>query len=188
MPVLRHRGHQYISVNIGCNSCVTGGGDFLEKKVLKCNKCGFCQEVCPTYAVTKKETDVARGRNWIARVVCHGDYEWGSKPEIEEHIKTCLLCKACVDNCPSTVLTDKIIMEAREKINNAKGFSLFHKLAYRGVFSYQNRFKRVSGIGRFYQYSGARWLVRETGILGIAGKLKRMEALLPPFPKKVLVN
>lgn len=155
----------------------------MEEKILKCNKCGFCQEVCPTYAVSKKETDVARGRNWIARVVCQGDYEWGSKPEIEEHIKSCLLCKACVANCSSTVMTDKIIMEAREKINNAKGFSLFHKLAYRGVFSHQKRFKIISRLGRSYQHSGARWLVQGSGVLGIANRLKRMEALLPPLPK-----
>ncbi len=158
--------------------------ELLEEKILKCVKCGFCQEVCPTYAITKKETDVARGRNWIARMVCQGDYEWGSKPEIEEHIKTCLLCKACIEVCSSTVLTDKIMMEAREKINNAKGFSLFHKLAYRGVFSHQKRFKTVSRLGRFYQHSGARWLVQGSGLLGIASKLKRIEALLPPLPKK----
>lgn len=156
----------------------------MEEKILKCNKCGFCQEVCPTYIITKNEANVARGRVRLARLVCEGSYKWGSEPEIEQHIKSCLLCKACVTNCPSSVATDKIIMEAREKINAAKGFSFFHKAAYRGVFSNQKRFKAVSGLARFYQYSGARWLVRNSGILGMVKKVKRMEDLLPPLPKK----
>jgi glycolate oxidase iron-sulfur subunit len=148
----------------------------MEEKILKCNKCGFCQEVCPTYTISKNEAKVARGRIRLARLVCEGNYKWGSEPEIEEHIKSCLLCKACVVNCPSSVKTDAIMMEAREKINAAKGFSTFHKIAYRGVFSNQKRFKTVTGLARFYQNSGARWLVQGSGILGVAKKLKRMEA------------
>jgi len=156
----------------------------VEEKVSKCNKCGFCQEICPTYIITKNEANVARGRIRLARLVCEGNYTWGSEPEIEQHIKSCLLCKACVTNCPSSVATDKIMMEAREKINAANGFSFFHKAAYRGIFSQQKRFKAVSGLVRFYQHSGARWLVRCSRILGIVKKVKRMEDLLPPLPKK----
>lgn len=156
----------------------------MEEKILKCNRCGFCLEVCPTYVISQNEANVARGRVRLARLVCEGNYKWDSDPEIEENIKSCLLCKACVAVCPSTVKTDEIMMEARDKINAAKGFTMFHKLAYRGIFSNQKRFKTASGLARFYQNSGARWLVQGTGILGIAKKLKRMEALLPPLPKK----
>lgn len=160
----------------------------MEEKILKCNKCGFCQEVCPTYIISKNESNVARGRIRLARLVCEGNYKWGSEPEIEEHIKSCLLCKACVTNCPSSVATDKIMMEAREKINAANGFSMFHKAAYRGIFSSQKRFKKVSGLARFYQHSGARWLVQGSGILGIVKKVKRMEDLLPPLPKQSFIQ
>ena len=156
----------------------------MEEKISKCNKCGFCQEVCPTYMITKSEANVARGRIRLAHLVCEGNYKWGSEPEIEQHIKSCLLCKACVTNCPSSVATDKIIMAARERINAANGFSFFHKAAYRGVFAEQKRFKKVSSLARFYQHSGARRLVRGSRILGIAKKIKRMEDLLPPLPKK----
>ena len=156
----------------------------MEEKISKCNKCGFCQEVCPTYIITKNEANVARGRIRLAHLVCEGNYKWGSEPEIEQHIKSCLLCKACVINCPSSVATDKIIMEAREKINAANGFSFFHKTAYRGIFAKQKRFKAVTRLARFYQHSGARRLVRNSKILEIMQKVKRMEDLLPPLPKK----
>jgi glycolate oxidase iron-sulfur subunit len=156
----------------------------MEEKISKCNKCGFCQEVCPTYLITKNEANVARGRIRLAHLVCDGSYKWGSEPEIEEHIKSCLLCKACITNCPSSVATDKIIMEARERINAAKGFSFFHKAAYRGVLAEQKRFKAASGLARFYQHSGARRLLRGSKILGVAQKIKRMEDLLPSLPEK----
>ena len=34
----------------------------LLKSILKCNRCGTCQDVCPTYRITGNENDVARSR------------------------------------------------------------------------------------------------------------------------------
>ena len=151
----------------------------LNQKIRECNRCGFCQDVCPTYRYTKDEAAVARGRVRLARLISEGKYDWGEEDEITEHIKTCLLCRACVVNCPSAVITDKIMIKAREEINYAKGFSLFHKLLYRGFLSHQERLKIAGSLARFYDRSGARWLVRNSGVLSALRKVKNMENILP---------
>lgn len=151
----------------------------LKKKIRECNRCGFCQDVCPTYRYTKNEAAVARGRVRLARLISEGKYKWGEEDEITEHIKTCLLCRACVVNCPSSVITDEIMMKAREEINFAKGFNLFHKLLYRGFLSHQERLKVAGTLARFYDRSGARWIVRNSGVLNTFRKLKNMENILP---------
>ena len=39
----------------------------------RCNRCGYCQSVCPTYLVTGVETEVARGRNHLVRASAEGE-------------------------------------------------------------------------------------------------------------------
>lgn len=122
----------------------------------------------------------------LARTVLEGKYNWGEEKEITEHIKTCLLCKACVTNCPSSVATDEIVMEARKEINYAAGLNLFHKLVYRGLLSDQKRLKAAGSLARFYDNSGTRWLVKNSGLLNSVKKLKHMENILPMGLKSTL--
>ena len=42
-------------------------------EVAKCNKCGFCQAVCPIFDITKDEQSVARGHNAHIRKLIEGD-------------------------------------------------------------------------------------------------------------------
>jgi len=158
----------------------------LQQYILLCNRCGTCQDVCPTYKMTGRENDVARSRIRLARLVLEGKYRWEEDQELIDAMKSCLLCKACVSNCPSGVPTDQIMVQARNEINKVKGISAFNKIVYRGVFSHPNRVAILGNLARFYQNSFASSLVRKSGFLKLFKDYGKAEQLLPVMPKKNL--
>ncbi len=158
----------------------------LLEKILQCNRCGTCQDVCPTYMITGNENDVARSRLRLIRLVAEGKYAWGEEAELSASIRSCLLCKACVSNCPSNVPTDEIMMHARNEINKASGMPLFNRLVYRGVFSHSDRLSVLAKLLRMYQRSFASSLVRKSGFLNLLKNYGKAEALLPPIPARSL--
>ncbi|MFK5953827.1 MAG: (Fe-S)-binding protein, partial [Desulfobacterium sp.] len=158
----------------------------LYQALLRCNRCGACQDVCPTYRITGNENDVARSRIRLVRLIAEGKYGWGNDQELTDHLKSCLLCKACVTNCPSNVPTDEIMIHALNEINKANGLPLFNQIAYRGVFSHGERLNVFSKLIRIYQNSFAQSLVRKSGFLSLLKNYGKAEALLPPIPEKNL--
>lgn len=120
----------------------------VKEMISRCNRCGFCQDVCPTYAGSGNEFDVARGRIRMMRMVEEHQYDLTSEKEILTQVDQCLLCGACVENCPSNVPTDTLLRRCREKILKKKGFSLFHSLLYRGVLTRQERLEKISALIR----------------------------------------
>ncbi|MEL7564162.1 MAG: (Fe-S)-binding protein [Dehalobacterium sp.] len=158
----------------------------LQEKILKCNRCGMCQDVCPTFKVTGNEVDVARSRIRFARMVMEDKYNWGEEQEMTQYLKSCLLCKACVASCPSSVVTDEIMMQARHQTNLARGLPLFNRVAYRGVFSHNFRLNVLGKLLRFYQKSGTRWVVKNSGVLKLLRNLGKAEGLIPVIPKASL--
>lgn len=158
----------------------------LQKSIFQCNRCGTCQDVCPTYKITGNENDVARSRLRLIRLVIEGKYQWGEEDEMTDHFKSCLLCKACVEACPSSVPTDQIMIHARNEINKLKGMPLFNRIAYRGVFSHGERLAVLTKLIRVYQNSFARSLVRKSGFLNLLKNYGKAEELLPPIPEKSL--
>lgn len=158
----------------------------LEKRILKCNRCGTCQDVCPTYKITGNENDVARSRIRLARLVIEGKYHWGEEDQITENLNDCLLCKACVAVCPASVPTDEIIIEARKYTHHKKGLPPFNRLAYRGVFSHNKRLGLLTRVIRLYQQSGMNRVVQRSGFLKLLKDWGKAEDLLPPMPVKSL--
>lgn len=128
--------------------------DYAE--IQRCNRCGFCQSVCPTYTNSGLESQVARGRIRLVRLLNDKKYDWRDDPGISEEVDNCLLCRACVVNCPATVNTDLIMLAARRDFLKINGLSLFQKLVYRGGLSHRQRLDRASFLMRLYEKSGAR--------------------------------
>ncbi|HEY3316304.1 MAG TPA: (Fe-S)-binding protein [Bacillota bacterium] len=91
----------------------------IYEEVAKCNRCGGCQAVCPTYAETRVEWSVARGRIALVRAMIEGKLPVG--PETLAPIYECLLCQKCVAACPSGVRTDQIMLAAREELMKTQG-------------------------------------------------------------------
>lgn len=82
----------------------------LKEEVNRCNQCGFCLAVCPTYQVTGNETMVARGRIAAVSEALAGRLGWA---EAAVSFDTCLLCRACTEVCPPGVATDFVVTRAK---------------------------------------------------------------------------
>lgn len=157
----------------------------LHEKILKCNRCGMCQSVCPIFRITGHEMDVARSLIRYTRMLVEGEYDWGEDQEITDHFQNCLLCKACVDACPSGVLTDQIMIQARSEINHVNGLPFFDKMVYRGIFSDNKRLDFIRHLLRLYQCSGLNWILakgRGTSLKNV----KKMGKFVPTMPKQSL--
>jgi len=95
----------------------------LEKEynaVVQCNRCGFCETVCPTYMVSGKETLSPRGRNQAFRELLEGKIK---NPEnASEIFSTCLTCHACTNVCFSEVPVAKLMSSARACAQDKNNF------------------------------------------------------------------
>ena len=83
----------------------------IETEILRCLKCGECQEVCPVYQDLGNESFVARGKIRLMRAVMRGEIEL--TPGVQERLNRCLNCNACLSRCPAGINTDELIFNAR---------------------------------------------------------------------------
>jgi glycolate oxidase iron-sulfur subunit len=79
--------------------------------LVSCIHCGVCLTACPTYAVTRNESDSPRGRIWFLRAA--GEGRIGLTPGLKEHLDRCLTCYSCETACPSEVKYRRLIEDAR---------------------------------------------------------------------------
>lgn len=86
----------------------------LEDKTMKCIRCGFCLDACPTFRLTGKETFSPRGRIYLVRSWLEGVIKFDS--DVVEALDTCLGCRACETACPSGVEYGAILEGARTHI------------------------------------------------------------------------
>jgi len=156
------------------------------EQVVRCNKCGFCQEVCPTYRVTGQEFAVARGRNRLLRLVVDGRLTLEGDPELKEYLYTCLLCGACTVVCPSGVPTDELVAAARADLTRRQGLPFLYRTALHGFLRSPRRLAVPMALLRLYQNSGVRWVARHIGLLHLVGTLGQVEGILPGIPRSSL--
>lgn len=81
------------------------------EEALRCNRCGFCQAVCPVFRVAKKESRVARGHNLQLRGIV--EKELRAERGVLDASFDCLLCRKCVETCFPSVKTDEIVLFLR---------------------------------------------------------------------------
>jgi glycolate oxidase iron-sulfur subunit len=83
-----------------------------EKTVSQCDRCGACLPVCPLFGTRDVESSGARGKNAIARALAEG----GIAPTagVLAAADFCLLCRACVEECPNGVRTDEAMIDVRQ--------------------------------------------------------------------------
>ena len=90
-----------------------------KKIVGQCDRCGACLPVCPLFGARDIESVSARGKNAIARALVEGGIE--PAPEVLAAVNFCLLCRTCVENCPSKVKTDEAMIDVRQYLVNQTG-------------------------------------------------------------------
>jgi glycolate oxidase iron-sulfur subunit len=82
--------------------------------VSQCSRCGYCEQACPTYVATGRESFSPRGRNQLVRLMLEGRLE--DPASAAEALSTCLLCGACQTVCPAHVPTADIVLEGRRAL------------------------------------------------------------------------
>ncbi len=77
----------------------------------RCVKCGLCLPHCPTYALTRDESESPRGRIALADALARGTLVPDDK--LLGHLDRCLLCRSCERVCPSAVPFAELMDDAR---------------------------------------------------------------------------
>jgi glycolate oxidase iron-sulfur subunit len=86
----------------------------IDDKTIKCIRCGFCLDACPTFRLTGQETRGPRGRIYLVRSWRENEIPFDS--DVVEALDSCLGCRACETACPSGVPYGEILEEARAHI------------------------------------------------------------------------
>ncbi|HSE02657.1 MAG TPA: (Fe-S)-binding protein [Methylomirabilota bacterium] len=149
-----------------------------------CVHCGICLPQCPTYRVLGEEMDSPRGRVYLMRAAA--DDRIGLTPTMARHLDLCLGCRACETACPSGVPFGQLLEATRGQLER-RGVTAPTRDAATlrfllEVFPHPARLGPMLHALRMYQWSGMQAVVRGLGLLAPFGKLRAMEALLPPVP------
>jgi glycolate oxidase iron-sulfur subunit len=141
----------------------------VEQYADQCMKCGFCSFFCPVYQEERTETSVARGKNYLAKLIIRGEQEF--TPEMGEILGKCLLCKRCVANCPSKTQIDRVVVAARAQMVKEKGLGFIKNFIFRRAMANRKAMGRYARLMQTFQ-----WLMPKT-----EGKIRH----LPDFIKSL---
>ena len=114
----------------------------LEDQLVVCMRCGMCQAVCPLYAETRREADVARGKLALLEGLAHRMFK--DPRGVAERLDRCLLCGSCAANCPSGVKVLDIFIKARIILATYMGLSPLKKLIFRGIIAHPQIFNHLA--------------------------------------------
>jgi glycolate oxidase iron-sulfur subunit len=130
----------------------------LEDRVQQCSRCGMCQAVCPLYAITGHEKDVARGKLQLLNGLMREMFQ--NSGGVSERINHCLLCGSCDAGCPRNVSVLEIFLTARSILAAYQGLSPGRKFFFRRIMAHPDLLNRVSDwLARFQHL-----FVRPSGI------------------------
>ena len=114
-----------------------------KNKVSPCDRCGACLPVCPLFGAKDVELSSARGKNAIARAIAEGGIE--PTPDALAAVDFCLLCRACVENCPSKVRTDEAMIDLRQFLVEKTGAANLKYRAAGGLLKNPGLVKLAAG-------------------------------------------
>lgn len=121
----------------------------LEDKLAVCTRCGMCQVVCPLFAETGREADLARGKLALLDGLAQ---EMFKNPDgVSERLNRCLLCGSCQAGCSSGVDVIEIFLKARSILAEFKGLPRTQKLLFRSVLAKPELFNTLSGFVSKFQ-------------------------------------
>lgn len=149
--------------------------------VVQCNRCGFCETVCPTYMVSGKETLSPRGRNQALRQILEGKIK---NPKLASEIfTTCLTCHACTNVCFSEVPVAKLMAHARSIVQQEHLPNLAEQFIFRYLLLHRALFSIFLWIGFFLKRIGISVFLKKLKLLKkISPELDAAEELVEKVP------
>jgi glycolate oxidase iron-sulfur subunit len=122
----------------------------LETLLSACTRCGACQAVCPVFARTGREADVARGKLALLDGLSAKMFE--TPDGVMDRLDRCLLCGACAAQCPAGVRGMEIFSLARFIIKDVMGLSPLQRIALRMILAAPKRFNHLIGAAARVQH------------------------------------
>ncbi len=119
------------------------------EELSRCMKCGNCMAVCPVYQTHRAEAGVARGKIAVAEAVLAGELAIDD-PEVVHMLFNCLVCKSCMQNCPTKVNFDRIMLALRAAIVRKKGLPLLKDMIF-GLLKQPRLFDTAMKVGAAVQ-------------------------------------
>lgn len=158
-----------------------------EEFLLECVHCGLCLPTCPTYSTLGVEADSPRGRLYLMTNVLDG--RLGLTKGVVEHMRLCLLCRACESACPSGVKYGRLMEAVRGQIlrrfRQPALERLTRHMVFKSMLPEQRSLELLFGISRFYQRSGLQWSMRRLGLIRLLpGQLRVLDQYIPPIPSR----
>ncbi len=101
----------------------------VREELDKCMKCGNCMAVCPVYITDKVESGVTRAKIAVAQAVLDGELELDD-PQVYSMLFNCLVCKSCMQNCPTKVNFDRIMLALRAALVRKNGLHWLKKMIF----------------------------------------------------------
>ncbi len=128
-----------------------------EKIVAQCERCGNCLTSCPLFRVAKIERVGPRGKNILTRALAQGGVEHDSKAL--DVVNFCLLCRSCVEACPSKLNTDAAMINVRQYLmDKANGPGIKYK-TLGSVLKSRNVVKMAAGMLAVLRKTGLNCMV-----------------------------
>lgn len=121
----------------------------LDDQMVACMKCGMCQAVCPVFAETMREGDVARGKIALLENLAHEMIH--DAEGVQHKLNMCLLCGSCAANCPSGVKVLDIFLKARVIVNTYMGLSPTKKAIFKGLLTKPALFNSLLDVASKFQ-------------------------------------
>ena len=121
----------------------------LEDQLVVCMRCGLCQAVCPLFAETGREADVARGKLALLDGLLQEILK--NPGGVQDHLSRCLLCGSCAANCPSGVKVLDIFIKGRAILAGYLGLSPLKKAVFRNLLAKPGTFNRIMAWGAKFQ-------------------------------------
>ena len=121
----------------------------LEDQLVVCMRCGLSQAVCPLFAETGREADVARGKLALLDGLIQEILK--NPGGVQDHLSRCLLCGSCAANCPSGVKVLDIFIKGRAILAGYLGLSPLKKAIFRNLLAKPEAFNRIMAWGAKFQ-------------------------------------
>ena len=134
----------------------------------QCSRCGYCEQSCPTYVATGRESFSPRGRVQTLRLMIEGKLD--DPASAEEALASCLLCGACTTACYAHVSVPDLVLEGRRRLNGRPHWLL--RAVVRMLISYPRTLRALLKSGFLMKRIGisrlSRPLLRAMGLSVLA--------------------